>query len=105
MPDCPTNLSTAFQAPCPFPYLCGVGKRNIRILRHQLLDRLTELPGKEVHVVLRDGSTHFGTVRSATTTHIEVVDVNAAWTNRKRHTHLISMADVMEVIFDIVTAF
>jgi hypothetical protein len=100
-----TNFSTAILGPCPFRYLCAVGKRNIRILRHQLLDRLSELPGKEAHVVMRDGSTHFGLVRSATATQIEVRDVNAAWTHLGRHTHVLSMADVMEVIFDIVTAY
>jgi hypothetical protein len=101
----PTKFSTTFLAPCPFRYLCTVGKRNIRVLRHQLSDRLSELPGKEAHVVMRDGSTHFGLVISASATQIEVRDANAAWTQRKRHTHILPMTDVMEVIFDIVTAF
>lgn len=82
-----------------------MGKRNIRILRHQLLDRLAELPGKEAHVVMRDGNTHFGTVLSATAADITVRDANAAWTSRKRHTHRLPLAEVMEVIFDIVTAY
>lgn len=82
-----------------------MGKRNIRILRHQLLDRLAELPGKEAHVVMRDGSTHFGTVIQASAIRLEVRDANAAWTSRKRHTHLLSTTEVMEVIFDIVTAY
>lgn len=69
------------------------------------MDRLAELPGKEVHVVMRDGSTHFGTVLSGTSSDLSVRDANAAWTSRKRHTHRLPLAEVMEVIFDIVTAY
>lgn len=82
-----------------------MGKRNVRILRHQLSDRREELLDREVHIILLNSTTFFGKVLSTDSTSIEVQDINARWTNKKKHTHKISMIDIMEVIFDVVAEY
>ena len=82
-----------------------MGKRNVRILRQQLPDRLSELEGKEVHVVLTDGTTRFGKILGTTSDRITLQDLNAGWTSRKRHTHHIPLAQIMEAIYDLVADY
>lgn len=82
-----------------------MGKRNIRIFRHQLPDRSQEIKDQEGHVILRDGTTFFGRVKEADRTHIQIQDVNARWTSIKKHTHKIPITDVLEVIFDVVAEY
>lgn len=82
-----------------------MGKRNIRIRRHELPERLDELQEEEVHVVLLDGRTFFGKVFATSPEALTLRDVNANWTNVKRHTHLLPLKDIMEVIFDKVTEY
>ncbi len=78
-----------------------MGKRNTRIFHHQLPSRIHELAGIEVHVILRDGTTYFGKVIDTNAEIIKIQDINARWTNIKKHTHKIHLNDVREVIFDI----
>lgn len=82
-----------------------MGTRNIRISRRQLVDKLAEIDGQSAHIVLRDGKTFSGKVVSVSPTQIKVRDVNAAWTSLKRHTHPISLDEIMEVILDTVTDY
>ena len=82
-----------------------MGKRNVRILHHQLRDRLEETRDQEVHVILRDGTTFFGRVTNIFADAIEVQDINARWTSKKRHTHKLPLTYIMEVIFDIVAGY
>ncbi len=82
-----------------------MGKRNIRIFRHQLPERLHELENLEVHVILRNGTTFFGRVKDANPDFIQIQDINARWTSIKKHTHKIPLDDVLEVIFDVVAEY
>jgi small nuclear ribonucleoprotein (snRNP)-like protein len=82
-----------------------VGTRNIRISRRQVAERLSEIDGREVHIVLRDGRTFFGKVVSVSPAQISIRDVNARWTSLKRHTHALSLDDIIEVILDTVTDY
>lgn len=82
-----------------------MGKRNIRIRRHELANRLGELKNQEAHVILLDGRTFFGKVTETAPQSLTIVDVNARWTSLKRHTHQLALADIMEVIFDQVTEY
>ncbi|MCB9232256.1 MAG: hypothetical protein H6581_11365 [Bacteroidia bacterium] len=80
-----------------------MGKRNVRILKNQLSERLAELPGKEVHLVMRDGSTSFGTVTQAGAGFVELRDANLHWYNKHKHLHQFPLEKIMEIIFDEVT--
>lgn len=82
-----------------------MGKRNIRIRRHELQNRAAELKNEEAHVVLLDGRTYFGRVLDANAETLTIRDVNARWTSVKRHTHQLPLSDIMEVIFDKVTQY
>jgi hypothetical protein len=82
-----------------------VGKRNIRIQRHELPQRLREIEGKEVHVVMMDGKTHFGLLISADASALHLRDANAKWTSLRRHSQVLPLDGIMEVIFDLVTAY
>lgn len=86
-------------------YLCQVGKRNIRILRHELSSRISEIKDLEVQVILLNGKTWFGKVVRIDSQSITVQDANAQWTNVRRHSHLIQLPDIMEVIFDLVSDY
>lgn len=82
-----------------------MGKRNVRIPRQELASRLHEIADLEVHVILTDGTTHFGRIVETHPTEIILRDVNARWTSIRRHTHKIPLTNITEVILDIVAEY
>ena len=82
-----------------------MGKRTIRILKKDIPNHLDSLPGKEAHVVGRDGITYFGTVESANRNEVVIRDGNSAWYNRKKHRHILPIASIYEIILDLVSDY
>lgn len=82
-----------------------MGRRNVRIDGTNLTARVDEVYGKQVHVVLLDGTTYSGLALDCGGSFIQIQDANASWTNVKRHTHKIALKDILEVIIDQVTAY
>ena len=82
-----------------------MGKRNVRIFRHQIPDRLQEIDQQEVHAILLDGTTFFGRVLGSKDGKLEIQDINARWTSKKKHTHRIPFKDISEIIFDVVAEY
>ena len=68
-----------------------MGKRTIRIPRSKIASQIETLLGKSVQVVMLDGVTHAGSILSVDQSHLVVEDLNAAWTNRGRHQHRLSL--------------
>lgn len=77
-----------------------MGIRTHRIGKHELPPQTNDLPGKKVHVTLLSGETRFGQVQAQSAEGLTLVDVNAAWYNRKRHTHLLRYDEIREILWD-----
>jgi len=77
-----------------------MGRRTIRILARQLQDRLSEIHEKDVQLITWEGKTYFGLARIKEGNSVLLEDKNVAWYNRKKHSHLLKLSEIREVIFD-----
>jgi hypothetical protein len=78
-----------------------MGTRTIRIPRSKIEARLSELPGQTAQVVMLDGVTHAGVVKSATADGLVILDANAQWTNVARHSQNLALKDIYFIILDV----
>jgi hypothetical protein len=84
-------------------YICAMGKRTIRIPRSKIESQLAELPGKAAQVVMLDGKTHQGWIKSAEKETIVIADANAEWTSNARHAQKLAVADIHFLILDVIS--
>ncbi len=77
-----------------------MGIRINRIPAHLLPEKVSEIEGKTVQVIMWGGETRMGKVRLITSEHVEINDLNRMWYNRKRHTHQIPISEIREVLID-----
>jgi hypothetical protein len=87
------------------PYLCGMGKRTIRIPRSKISTELDRLQGRAVQVITLDGLTHCGVVLSADQNRIVLEDGNASWTSKKRHRRELQVAQIYYIAYEIISAW
>lgn len=77
-----------------------MGKRSERFSGKKLLSGIDKLTGREVHIILWEGSTFFGDVVEASKSFVKIKDKNIRWYNRKGHTHNLKLDDIREIILD-----
>lgn len=82
-----------------------MGKRSNRIQGQELQTKLPEWVGKSVHLVTMDNRTWFGKLLATDGKGATLRDANAAWYNRRRHTHLLPWAQIREAITDFVAEY
>lgn len=82
-----------------------MGKRTIRIQQHELRNQLPAWQGKEIHLVTADQRTWFGKLIRVDAEGAVIQDVNAAWYNRKRHSHQFPWDSLREAIADQVSDY
>lgn len=75
------------------------GTRTLRLTAPQFA-RLHEHLGSQVQVVLKDGQTRLGILRSVVADHLVIHDPNLAWYQRRRHTHKVMFGSIQEVWID-----
>ncbi len=80
-----------------------MGKRTIRIPRSKIEAQLMELPGKAAQIVMLDGTTHAGQIKSAEKSVLVIADANAAWTSESRHAQKLAIADIQFIILDVIS--
>jgi hypothetical protein len=80
-----------------------MGKRIIRVYAHQILENKEKFLQKAADVILWNGKTYFGDILSINAENIELQGKGTVWYNRKKHTHLIPIADVREMITTVVS--
>lgn len=77
-----------------------MGTRTTRIPAHLLEQNKTQLEGKQVQVVLWDGTTKAGTIEWTEQATIRLTDPNMMWYNRKKHRHPIGIEEIREILMD-----
>lgn len=77
-----------------------MGTRIERITGLAIQQRLPELKGHKAQVVTWSGHTYFARVTAAEQETLTLVDLNAAWYNRRKHTHRVAVAEIREVVLD-----
>lgn len=77
-----------------------MGRRIYRLLNTQIsAEALKPVQGQDVEVILKDGSTYVGTLRSIEATRLLLEAPQATWYNRKKHRHWLPLNQVQEVSF------
>jgi hypothetical protein len=77
-----------------------MGKRFTRITRRNYEQYLDQLSGQQAQVVDWSGRTYHGRLLRADLEGVSLQDLNAAWYNRKQHTHRLALDDIREIILD-----
>jgi hypothetical protein len=80
-----------------------MGKRFTRITAQTYADHQQALSGQQVQVVDWSGRTYHGRLKAAEADFIVLEDLNAAWYNRRKHTHRLMLEDIREIVLDQVT--
>jgi len=70
-----------------------VGKRQVRILRNDILRKRIEIQGKQGHVILADHVVHNGQILDVTENHLLLRDP-------RFNQHRLELAAIQEVIYD-----
>ena len=82
-----------------------MGKRTIRIPRSKIQSRLGELLGQVAQVVMLDGKTHSGIVKTAAADALVLSDANAEWTNTSRHSQKLAFTDIHFILLDVISSW
>lgn len=70
-----------------------MSRRLVRLFPPQVESQLSKLQEHELHVVLFDGNTHFGRLKSTSSQLLTLRDLRG-------HEHAIALADVQEIVYD-----
>jgi hypothetical protein len=82
-----------------------MGTRNQRLRPQDFDSHWDSLKGKRLHVVTHQGTTLSGKVVDLSPAQITLQDSNAAWYNRKKHTHILHRENILEIILDLVSPY
>lgn len=77
-----------------------MGKRSERFSGKALGEKIKDLTGKEVQLILWEGATYYGDLLEAEGDKVRIRDKNAHWYNRRQHTHDFEINDIREIIVD-----
>lgn len=77
-----------------------MGTRIHRITGKDIRTSVARVLNQKVQVVTWEGITYTGILISSNDRELVVEDVNAAWYNRKKHTHKIPVEEIREVNYD-----
>jgi hypothetical protein len=75
-----------------------MGKRQIRILRKDLLPKQVEIVGRKGHVILSDHVVHNGLI-------LEISAAHLLLENPRKGRHQLKMATIVEVVYDQETEY
>ena len=82
-----------------------MGTRNLRLRPQDFGVHWESFTGKHLHVVTQAGTTLSGKVVALSPTQLTLRDSNAAWHNRKKHTHILHRDTILEIILDVVSPY
>jgi len=77
-----------------------MGTRIERATGPKLAEKAQAWKGEHVQVVTWEGKAYSGTLESVSSEVLSLVDPNAYWYNKKRHTHTLSIPLIRELILD-----
>lgn len=80
-----------------------MGKRIIRVYSQQILENKEKFVHKSADVILQNGKTYFGDILEIDAENIHLLGKGTYWYNRKKHTHLIPISEVREMITTVVS--
>jgi hypothetical protein len=73
-----------------------MGKRQVRILQKNLLQKNAEIAGREVHLILTDNRVFHGTVN-------EFSDVSLCIKDYRQRLHTFGLGEIQELVYDLET--
>ncbi len=77
-----------------------MGTRVLRITGTQIPKKAESIRGQVIQLVTWSGKSYHARLNKVSENHLYLVDVNAFWYNRKKHTHVIPVEETREIIVD-----